>query len=174
MEVSRVSTTTIYKLETIVLPRWDVALHVAVERDRKTQWFPLRALCGVLGISWPSQSEVIKRTPRLEEATRILQLQTDAGMRPMVCMKRPELAFWLAGIDARRVKADFRDELEAFQIELMNAADKLLWPGTHVLPAGQRGVLYHADRTEITFACEDCGAFHRIILEDGEVTVTRK
>lgn len=165
---------TIARSEMIVLPRWNIALHVAVERDRKIQWFPLRSICGALGVSWSSQSEVIKQQARFREATRMISLKTEAGTRQMLCMKRPELSFWIAGIDPRRVKGELRDDLEAFQRELMNAADKLLWPGTHVLPAGQRGVIYHADRTEITFACEDCGAFHRIIIENGEVTVTRQ
>jgi hypothetical protein len=163
----------VYKPDTLILPRWEVVLHIAVQRDRKVQWFPLRSLCAVLGISWPSQLEVIKRTPRLEAATRTISLKTEAGMRSMLCMKRPELALWLGGIDARRISEKFREQLEEFQVELMNAADQLLWPGNTPAPVEKRGVLSHAETEEIVVACLECGTVHRVVKVDGKYEVTR-
>lgn len=82
----------------------------------------LRPLCDSLGIDADAQSKRLKRT---SWATTVIMtvVAADGKPRDMLMIDRRTMTMWLATIDARRVAADARPVIEAFQREAADALD---------------------------------------------------
>ncbi len=60
-----------------------------------------------------------------------MPLLLEVGWRSPLCVRRKEMALWVAGIDPRRCKLEARGPLEEFRKELLVAADQLFWRNTN-------------------------------------------
>jgi hypothetical protein len=162
----------IYTYGTVALPRWQTEVSVAKEARGTTQWFPVRAMCRVLGVDEEKQVAIVKdKYPdALDEVP--MRIAT-VGWRTPLCIKRKEMALWVGGIDPKRCKLSARGPLEQFRRDLLDAADRLFWSPAKGAPVCERASVTFSARVEIQMVCQDCGAPHYIIHENGETTVIR-
>ncbi|HYN87543.1 MAG TPA: phage antirepressor N-terminal domain-containing protein [Ardenticatenaceae bacterium] len=93
---------------------------VAVQDAEGTVWLPMRPLCDVLGVVWSSQRDRISRDAVMGEvvrAIRVVRPGERGGAQEMACLPLDVARFWLIGINANRVKPEFRDRLVEYQRE---------------------------------------------------------
>jgi hypothetical protein len=100
---------------------------VAVRDEDGTVWVPVRPLCKVIGVSWPSQSNRIKRDPVLSGEMRsvfVTNTNPQGGDPELSALPLKFVRAWLFGINATRVKPDLRDKLIAYQREVIEVIDR--------------------------------------------------
>lgn len=101
----------------------------------RTVYFPLRALCKEIGIAPQMQIERIRGDGRFPpETLREVPIPTIKGQRDAICIRKQEVGKWLASLDPARcaLGAATRADLERFQRELFDAADRFLFGDTSV------------------------------------------
>ncbi len=119
-----------YRSTVLTIPRFDVRVSV-VTLDRTHVYFPVKAVCMVLGINPQTQKTRIKADGRFKGAWRDLPISTPKGYRDTLCLHKDKVATWLGLIDPAHCKlAKTRAKLEEFQAELFAAADRFLWGDT--------------------------------------------
>ncbi len=110
-----------YQYGTVHLARWDALLPVALELGSRIQWFPVRAMCRILGVR--EEQQVAHLKDAYADALREVPMQLEIGWRSPLCIRRKEMALWVAGIDPRRCKLEARGPLEEFRRDLLAAAE---------------------------------------------------
>lgn len=155
----------------VTLPYWGASIPVAWPKGNRTeQYVPFRVMCKVIGVERKRQLSVIKSKYRV--ALRMIPLETATGLHQAMWIRRPECALWVGDIDPRRCKITSRGPLEKFREDFKDAADKLMFEGPRA-PAGKRGIIASSERMEYIFSCLYCGGGHRILAQNGEVTIER-
>jgi hypothetical protein len=96
----------------------------------RTVYFPMRALCKILGIAAQMQVEKLRHDGRYAGALRELPIPTIKGLREATCIRKTEAARWLSEIDTARCALTARGPLARFQSELFAAADRWLFGDT--------------------------------------------
>jgi P22_AR N-terminal domain len=162
-----------YHYGIVTLPRWNATVSVAQEVDKHIQWFPVRHMCGVLGVEEERQVKIVKESYPHALDTISLRLTSDSPWRPVLCIRRKEMADWVGHIKPEKCKLSARGPLIEFQEELLAAADRLFWRPARSAPEGERAGVTFSARIEVQMHCQDCGAPHYIIHEHGETTVIR-
>jgi hypothetical protein len=158
-----------YQYGTVHLARWDALLPVALELGSRIQWFPVRTMCRILGVREEQQVAHLKEA--YPDALREVPLQLEVGWRSPLCIRRKEMALWVAGIDPRRCKLEARGPLEEFRRELLAAADQLFWRKTNEVAEEANSSHGSFVSGEFIVHCDECGMTHRVILQDGVMTV---
>lgn len=90
-------------------------------------YFPMRALCKVVGITPQMQVNKLREDSRYKDALRELPIPTIKGMREATCIRKKDVARWLSEIEPSRCAITARGPLERFQGELFAAADRWLF-----------------------------------------------
>jgi P22_AR N-terminal domain len=119
-----------YRSAVLAIPYFNVAVRtVAVSR---TVYFPVRAVCMVLGVNHRTQRARLQTDSRFNSpALRDLPVMTSQGYRDTLCIRKDKVGAWLALIDPPHCKlAKTRELLEKFQAELFAAADRFLFGDT--------------------------------------------
>jgi len=162
-----------YTYDKAYLPRWNAEIPVATDGSRpsQVQWFPVRPICLVLGIDSRSQLAALKSNPRFGSALLEVPIKSNAGWRATICIRRDKLSHWLLDIDPQRCALKAREELDAFQQELLAEGDRILFGRAPRTPSHSRGLSAYTVRVEFRISCLDCGAPHYVLYENGEVTV---
>jgi hypothetical protein len=80
-------------------------------------YVPFGRLCDNLGIDRASQSERLQAHEVLKEGLITLAIQTAGGVQDTQCLRLDLIPFWLAGINAKRVKPAQRNKLVLYQRE---------------------------------------------------------
>lgn len=121
--------------ETILEPRaiefYGDQIYAVEESDSRRVFVPIARLCDNLGIDRPSQMQRIQEHAVLSSGLVSLPLRTAGGIQEAQCLRLDLVPFWLAGINARRVRADVRPKLVLYQRECA----AVLWDAFR--PAGQ-------------------------------------
>lgn len=96
----------------------------------KVQYFPIRPLCQVIGVTVQGQIDKLRMDSQYAERDGIRELPcpTVKGLRDMLCVKRSLAVKWLSQINPNNCKITARGPLERFREELFAAADRL-WFG---------------------------------------------
>jgi len=84
----------------------------------------MRPIVEGMGLDWQKQLEKIQRHPVLSRQLCLVRgmVAADGKRRTMSCLPLSRVAFWLATVNSRKVAADIRDRVIAFQEQ---AADVL-------------------------------------------------
>lgn len=91
-------------------------------------YFPLRALCEVVGVASQMQIKRLKADSRFAGgALREIPIPTTKGMRNAICLRMQQVGVWLATIDPSHTTITTRGTLEAFQRALFAAAERFLF-----------------------------------------------
>ena len=107
----------------------------------RTVYFPVRALCKVLGLAAPMQRKRVRADSRLAEHRDDIPIPTNKGMRDTLCVRKQGLSIWLTAIEPSHCTiAKTRELLERFQREVFAAADRFLW--------GDQGVSVYDEATK--------------------------
>jgi hypothetical protein len=181
-----------YVYHVVPLTRFGLELVIA-EDALGVLWYPIRPLCNGLGLAHQKQNDAIKQDSRLAPAAKKVPIP-DANFKnaqPTTCLPyqrdeqtgevlHNELALWLMSIDPTRVRLDeTRGKLEDFQRDVLDYATVAIFKrrargGTlqivtaEDLAARDRGREVSA---EIRFRCQECGAEHCIVLDNGKVHI---
>ncbi len=134
-------------------------------------YFPVRAFCKRIGLNSAPQVERLQTDSTFDDGLEILNVPTAGGAQDALCIRKKELAWWLATLEPRTVRKleeRFGIPLGEFKQAVMDAADRLWW-GVTEAPADQAprgpepaGAFY--------LHCRRCGARHRLELQ-GSVVV---
>lgn len=118
-----------YKSAILTIPRFDVKVRT-VSLGRKV-YFPVKAVCIVLGLGWQTQKERLRADSRFDKALRDVPVETSRGYRDTLCIQQDKVATWLGLVNPNNCKlARTRERLDDFQRELFAAADRFLWGDT--------------------------------------------
>lgn len=101
------------------------AVLVDEEGRGRTVYVPIRPICDLMGVTWQGQLSRIKRDPVMSAVmmsvnitfTDIEESSTRPRTSEMVCLPLKFLPGWLFGIQASRVKPEFRDKIILYQRE---------------------------------------------------------
>lgn len=80
-------------------------------------------LCDNLGLDRSGQVQRLQRHEVLREGLVNVPVRTEGGTQSMQCLRLDLLPLWLAGVQAKRVKEELRDQLIRYQRE----AAQVLW-----------------------------------------------
>lgn len=115
-----------YHSAVLTIPRFGVQVR-AVSLERRV-YFPVCAVCMVLGISHQSQKTRLKVDSRFADALRELSVSTSGGYQDTLCIRKDMVAAWLSLINPSHCKlAKTRERLQEFQAELFAVADRFLF-----------------------------------------------
>jgi hypothetical protein len=125
-------------------------------------YFPVRAFCKAIGLSSPPQVERLQSDSTYEAGLETFTVQTAGGPQPSLCIRKRELAWWLASLEPRTVRKleqRFGIPLAEFKQSIMDAADTLWW-----------GVQARPNYGAVYLYCRRCKAKHRLELRGNEMT----
>jgi hypothetical protein len=87
-------------------------------------YVPIKPICDYLGLSWPGQSERIRRDPVLSDAMqliRVTRINSRRGNPESLALPLDMLPGWLFGINAARVREELREKIIRYQRECFRA-----------------------------------------------------
>ncbi len=152
-----------YRHGTLAINSFNVEVPtIVVER---AIYFPIRALCRIVGVDAQTQIYRIRDDSRMSDGLRILPVPTTKGVRDTACIHRTTAAIWLTTIDPARCAITARGPLTAFQSELFAAADRFLF-GDHTPGVTNSPITYG---TITAGDCPRCGA-HLVLHVTGTGT----
>lgn len=158
--------------------RWGLSIPIYVGDDGEA-YVPVRHTCQQFGISTSTQLARLREDKDLIPGVAEMPQVTEGGPQKIVCVRWREAAWWLATIDASKVRRDIRDDLDAIRQALIDYAASLLSGKApiHVLPApsstAARGVIALSSRDEYIWTC-DHGTRYRVVIVNGDPTITRE
>lgn len=125
---------------------------VLVQKENEQQvYVPIKPICDYLGLTWPGQSERIRRDPVLSEEMELISItliKSARGNQQLLCLPLKILPGWLFGVNASRVKAELRQKIILYQRECF----EVLWQafqGEALTTVGQPSVTSPAIQTLI-------------------------
>jgi hypothetical protein len=105
----------------------DQVLAVLVEVNGQEQvYVPLRPIVEYLGLTWPSQTNRLRRDPVLADAVRnvfIMKTNSGPGNPNMLCLPLELLPGWLFGLTTSKVRPELKDKLDRYRRECF----RVLW-----------------------------------------------
>lgn len=91
---------------------------IAIKGDSpETTMIALRPVVEGMGLDWSGQYRRVMRHPVLSEGVAMTPTPSAGGMQETTCLPLSRLNFWLATVDAARVKPELRDKVIAYQRE---------------------------------------------------------
>lgn len=129
-----------YRYATLRVKQFEVDVSAVVVG--RAIYFPLRALCEVIGIAPQMQIKRLKTDSRFEDgALRELPIPTAKGLRDAICIRKQQVGVWLSSIEPKKVAITARGPLEEFQRALFAAAERFLFGDTSdVVQSEERAV----------------------------------
>jgi P22_AR N-terminal domain len=135
-------------------------------------YFPVRAFCKAIGLSSPPQVERLQSDTTYEAGLETFTVQTAGGPQPSLCIRKRELAWWLASLEPRTVRKleqRFGIPLAEFKQSIMDAADTLWW-GVQAPTPPSRALQARPNYGEMYLHCLRCKTKHRLGLHGTEMT----
>lgn len=176
------------------LPEWGIASIMLAEDEQGDVFYPVRPLCGAIGIDRATQMGIVRQDSRTQPGARdIADAPTRGGKQKVLYLRQHETAIWLAIIDPARVGDDLlpgeaseadgddqtpRDRLLAFQASLWALADRIAFRRRQGVEAGAANPTSVARLTggvsRAETHCPECGVPLIAEVENGEHRLWRK
>jgi hypothetical protein len=107
---------------------------MAVRTEDGNIYVPVRPICELLGLSWPSQSNRIKRDAVLSTEAHnisllVLNAQGEAQRREMLCLPLDFISGFLFGVDVSRTKPEIQAKLIKYQKECYKILSEAFFEG---------------------------------------------
>ena len=145
-----------YRSALLTIPRFNVKVRAALLG--RTVYFPVKAVCIVLGLAPQKQRQRLQADSRFTEALCDIPINTVKGYRDTLCIRKDKVAAWLGLVEPSHCKlTKTREKLQEFQAELFAAADRFLW--------GDTGATPDADNAETPYVAEAQPASSSIITQ---------
>lgn len=87
----------------------------AAQMEDGTIMVPLRPIAEALGLTWPSQTQRVRRDPVLSPLQGVIMMKTPGGEQGFLALPLKVLPGWLFGIDSRRVRPELREKILRYQ-----------------------------------------------------------
>lgn len=157
--------------------RWGLSVPLYTGDDGQV-YVPVRHACQQLGIATGSQLNRMRDDPDIVPGVVEMPQVTEGGPQKIVCVRWREAAWWLATIDANKVRRDIRDDLDAIRQALIDYAASLLSGKVPIrafpAPAPEgRAVIALSSRDEYLWTC-DHGTRYRVVIVNGDPSITRE
>jgi hypothetical protein len=118
----------------VFLPNWNI--EITLLTTPKGPYYVIRELCLVLGIKDVAQQAARLRTKRATaQYIDNWPVQTRGGKQEMVCIHRRAVGYWFGTIDETKCRAEVQDRIVDLQVELVDAADRVLFGEVSSEPA---------------------------------------
>ncbi len=109
--------------ELVPLYEWSITVPVIWFEGRR--YYPLRLLCGVLGVHAQFQLARIREHAVLSRLLHQFPVTTKTGRRDTWCIEERGIGFWLGSIQIASIRAEIQPRLLEFQEALVDAAHTL-------------------------------------------------
>jgi hypothetical protein len=135
------------------------------------QWFPIRAQCDLLELDVDRQKRTIRED--YPDSVREIPVELAVGWRRMLCIRKKELALWIASIEPSRCRLKARGPLEDYRRELLAAADQLFWKHISLGSAQAHQPVEGAVVTLVADGVVYCehGTPHKPVMRDGKLYI---
>lgn len=98
---------------------------IAVRDPEGEIWVPLRRLCEAIGIRFHGQLAKVQEDPVMSQQLQSVPVTlADGRTYEMECLSLKFVRAWLFGINANRVKAEVRERLIQYQLEVIEVIDR--------------------------------------------------
>ena len=113
--------------ELVFLPKWGCTLAILFTPDGP--YCVLRQLCRVIGVEDARQQfeQLSKRQATRDYVTKLPVQTLRRGKQVTYCIHLDVLAWWLAGLNDRLIRAEFAPQLVRFQKDVIRAATTVLF-----------------------------------------------
>jgi len=113
--------------ELIFLPKWGCTLTILFTPEGP--YCVLRQLCQVIGVEDARQQfeQLSKRQATRDYVTKLPVQTATRGKQTTYCIHLDVLAWWLAGLNDRLIRAEFAPQLVRFQKDVIRAATVVLF-----------------------------------------------
>ena len=108
-------------------------VYLMTDPESGKPFVPVKQLCLQLGIDWRGQHAKLTADRDLWRCGDI-SIPSPGGPQTMTCLPLENLNGWLFGIQAARVKPEFREKLRAYQKECFQALDAYWRTGAAIRP----------------------------------------
>ena len=121
------STTVPIVEELVFLPKWGCTLTILFTPDGP--YCVLRQLCQTIGVEDARQQfeQLSKRRATRDYVTKLPVQTARRGKQVTYCIHLDVLAWWLAGLNDRLIRAEFAPQLVRFQKDVIRAATVVLF-----------------------------------------------
>ncbi|CUS03653.2 protein of unknown function [Candidatus Promineifilum breve] len=102
---------------------------LAVRMEDGSVFVPIRPIVERLGLNWSGQYSRIKRDPVLGKVQGVCVIQTPGGRQEALSIPLDYLSGFLFGINADRVKPEFREDVIRYQMECYKVLSEALTEG---------------------------------------------
>lgn len=117
----------------------------AVRMEDGTVLVPIKPIIERLGLNWSGQYSRIRRDPVLSQVQGICVIQTPGGRQEAVSIPLDYLSGFLFGINADRVRPEFRDDVIRYQMECYKVLSEALSEGRLITDIAFDDLLQTAD-----------------------------
>jgi hypothetical protein len=113
--------------EQVFLPKWGCTLSILFTPDGP--YCVLRQLCQVVGVEDVRQQyrQLLAREATQNYTTKLPMQTLRGGRQVTYCIHMDILAWWLAGLNEKRIRAEFAPKLVRFQKDIVQAASNILF-----------------------------------------------
>jgi len=113
--------------ELVFLPKWGCTLTILFTPDGP--YCILRQLCKVVGVEDARQQyeQLIRRQATRDYTTKLPVHTPNRGKQVTYCIHIDILAWWLAGLNEKLIRAEFVPRLVRFQKDIVRAASDILF-----------------------------------------------
>lgn len=128
-------------------------------------YFPMRAFCDRIGLAPQPQQDKVRADAAYSAGLETFTIPTAGGPQDALCIRKREMAWWLATLEARTVKrleARFSVPLDEFKQAVMDAADALWWGVTD--EQASKTTRNEEPRGTLYLHCRRCHARHKLEL----------
>jgi hypothetical protein len=149
---------------TMYVPQFKLQFHV-MRLAGMGDYFPMRSFCEKIGLAPQAQQDKVRADANFEDGLETLTIPTLGGPQEALCIRKRELAWWLATLEPRTIKKledRFKTTLDEFKQAVMDAADALWWGDVNVNKAA--GARDEEPRGALYLHCRRCHARHRLEL----------
>lgn len=113
--------------ELVFLPKWGCTLTILFTPDGP--YCILRQLCKVVGVEDARQQyeQLVRRQATRDYLTKLPVQTPNRGKQVTYCIHIDILAWWLAGLNEKLIRAEFAPRLVRFQKDIVRAASDILF-----------------------------------------------
>ncbi len=146
----------------------------AVVRSGDGVVIPVRNLCEVLGLDVERQSARLREHEVLSQGLRVVRIPLGGQLRSVMAISHKYVAFWLATVTPKHVKAELRPKLVRYQTELVDVLALLY--GANVQPsraAELPGDAINTIQAQLSAALQDVRLLREALLSQQQETHLR-
>lgn len=111
----------------VKLDQWDITAHWVISPEGMP-YLAIARQCAELGVAFQSQMAKLSADDAMtDDILRPFIIETGGGRQATKCIRKPEAALWIAGINPAKVKKELRAKMADIRAGILMAADRIVF-----------------------------------------------